>query len=132
LFSVFIRLGIVALRADAGHLPLYSWTRDGRRMEYRGNAGRGDVADGASREGHLDRAELVGDWLRAGGAGDRNRAALCELANGILRRDSTRAGHGLDSARRAGIRNVGTKAGRERFENSRNWSVFKCTRRDSK
>src|SRR5207253_10868231 len=48
----------------------------------------------------------MGNWLRVRGAGCRNRAALCRLANGIFRGNSAGAGHVMDSKGRAGVRNV--------------------------
>src|SRR4029077_21193936 len=74
----------------------------------------GDLAYRVKGQGHLCRTELMGYRLRTGGTGNRRRTALCGLADGIFRRNSTRAGGVVDPAGRAGIRDVAGKAAGKR------------------
>src|SRR5438270_3395852 len=75
-------------------------------MEYRSNSCRRDLAHRVVRQSDWDCAKLMGNRLCIRGAGCRNLAALCRLANGIFRGNSAGAGHVMDSKGRAGVRNV--------------------------
>src|SRR2546425_4533303 len=75
-------------------------------MEYRSNSCRRDLAHRVARQSDCDCAKLMGNRLCIRGAGCRNRAALCRLADGIFRGNSAGAGHVMDSKGRAGVRNV--------------------------
>ena len=111
LLGVLVCFGTLDNRAYAGGVSLHPRTGDGRRVEYRGDPGRGDLAGRIARQGDCHRAEFVGDRVRAGGAGGGDCSALCQLAVRVLCWDSAGCRHALDSESRAGIGDVGSSIG---------------------
>ena len=105
--GLFFCLGIIYFPADACLLSLSSRTRHGRRVEYRSDAGRGNMAERAARTRTLCRPKLVGDRLCGCRAGQWNSPAQVQLARRLLCRNSACIRHALDSQRRAGAGNCG-------------------------
>ena len=72
-----------------------------------GRAGGGNLADRTPREGNRDRSELVGHWLRRGGAGSGTGGTLFRLAGRFLRGNSAGTADVMDAARGAGVEDMG-------------------------
>ena len=100
--GLFFCVGIFYFPADARLLSLSSRARHGRRMEYRSDSGRGNLAERTARTRSFSRPKLVGDRLCGCCAGQWNCSAQVQLARRLLRRNSARIRHALDSQRRTG------------------------------
>ncbi len=87
-----------AVRSRSG----YGW-----RMEYWGDAGGGELAHGVSSQGNFLSAEFVGFGLCRGGTGSRAGGAVFRLAGCVLRGYSAGTVDVVDSARSAGVGDVG-------------------------
>src|SRR6516225_10622833 len=95
--------------ARGAHLfSVCSWARNGRRVEYRRDAGGGDVADPSARPRSRYGTEHLG--LGAGGRSayrvDRARPSASELARGIFCRLAAGAADTVDPKERSRIGNV--------------------------
>src|SRR5580704_419869 len=76
-------------------------------MGYGGGAGGGELADGSPRQGNFRGAEFVGPGLCRCGAGSGAGGAVFRMEGGVLCGDSAGAADAVDSARSAGVRDVG-------------------------
>ena len=103
LLGVFVCLGPRDQHCHAGGRALRARPGHGRRVEYRSDASRRDLAHRSSSQGDFDRAKFVGAGLCGGGARGRAGGALLRMESGILCRHLACDRHALDSATRAGV-----------------------------
>ena len=104
--DLFLRLWTGDDDHDARGGPIRPWPRDGRRMEYRRDSGRRELAHGISGEGYFHRAEFVGIGIRGRRPRRWSSSTLLRLASGVLCRNLAGNHHIVDSAQRAGIGDV--------------------------